>query len=144
MPEFHYQAAITAIGMARPYVIRSLTPQNGVRVEPAEAWRRARLLFDNKEQLVTGVFETESIEREVTETGIVRPLTVETAPAFPECKNYEELRDNLRNLPVTWYPDLLRNLVLAAYAKDVFKPNGASTLIKNTEKRELGGGTCSG
>ena len=55
------------------------------------------------------------------------------ASAFPECLNYEELRAELGNLPSTWYPDLIKALVEAAYKKKVFNPGGVSTMIKALE-----------
>jgi hypothetical protein len=53
---------------------------------------------------------------------------------FPFCPNYESLRDELGKLPATWYPDLIRSMVEAAYAKKVFVKGGASRLISNLEK----------
>ena len=41
----------------------------------------------------------------------------------------------LKNLPMTYYPDLIRVMVEAAYTKNVFVKNGASTLIKKFEDR---------
>lgn len=47
---------------------------------------------------------------------------------------YENLRSKLGELPPTWYPDLIRALVEAAYRKNVFVPGGASRLIQGFEK----------
>jgi hypothetical protein len=58
-----------------------------------------------------------------------------TLRAFPLCVTYEELRDELGKLPSTWYPDLIRSMVEAAYTKKVFVKGGASRLISNLEKR---------
>jgi hypothetical protein len=51
-----------------------------------------------------------------------------------ENAEYESLRSALSNLPDTWYPDLLRAMVNAAYSKNVFVEGGASTLVKKFEK----------
>ncbi len=48
--------------------------------------------------------------------------------------NYEDLRTQLGQLPSTWYPDLIRALVEAAYKKNVFVPGGASRLVHGFEK----------
>lgn len=49
--------------------------------------------------------------------------------------DYEVLRDYLGQLPQTWYPDLIRAMVEAAYEKDVFvRPHGGSRLIRRIEK----------
>lgn len=53
--------------------------------------------------------------------------------AFPECRNYEQLRYELKKLPMTWYPDLIRALVEAAYEKNVFVPNHASVFVQLIE-----------
>jgi len=51
---------------------------------------------------------------------------------------YETLVESLQKLPITWYPGLLRELVVAAYKKNkVFQPGGASRLIARVEV-ELG------
>ena len=47
--------------------------------------------------------------------------------------NYEDLRTYLQESPATWYPDMIRALVTAAYEKNVFKPGGASYFVKNLE-----------
>jgi hypothetical protein len=54
-----------------------------------------------------------------------------------ECE-YEELRTALGDLPATWYPDLIRAMVEAAYKKQVFKPAGASYFVRNVEQRMSG------
>lgn len=48
-------------------------------------------------------------------------------------KQYTKLREHLTNLPMTWYPDLIRAVVLAAYDKGVFVPGGASEYVKGIE-----------
>jgi len=48
---------------------------------------------------------------------------------------YTDLRRMLMGLPGTWYPDLLRAMVEAAYAKGVFRPEGASGWVRNLENR---------
>ena len=50
-------------------------------------------------------------------------------------ESYEEMVSYLKNLPMTYYPDLIRVMVEAAYTKNVFVKNGASTLIKKFEDR---------
>jgi hypothetical protein len=44
--------------------------------------------------------------------------------------SFEELNACLKNLPVTWYPVLIKTMVNTAYEKNVFKPNMASVFIK--------------
>lgn len=49
--------------------------------------------------------------------------------------DYEDLRAYLSDLPMTWYPDLIRAMVEAAYKKEVFvRPQGCSTMVQNWEK----------
>ena len=48
-----------------------------------------------------------------------------------EYEDYEDLSEGLRNLPMTWYPALILTMVKAAYKKNVFQPNQASTLIRH-------------
>jgi hypothetical protein len=54
---------------------------------------------------------------------------------FRACSNYEELREGLVELPMTWYPNLIEAMVMAAYEKEVFKAGKASEFIKCFEKR---------
>lgn len=61
--------------------------------------------------------------------------TVQMGNGFPYCRNYEELSAELGKLPATWYPDLIRVMVEAAYMKKVFVEGGASRLISNLEKK---------
>lgn len=51
-----------------------------------------------------------------------------------ECE-YEELRSALGGLPVSWYPDLIRAMVVASYERGVFKPGGASGFVRGVEER---------
>lgn len=49
--------------------------------------------------------------------------------------NYEELRKELQNLPMTWYPDLIRAMVLASLDKGAWAPiMGASRFVESIEK----------
>jgi hypothetical protein len=48
--------------------------------------------------------------------------------------NYEELRSYLSDIPLTWYPDLIRALVEAAYKKKVFVEKRASRFVEKVEK----------
>ena len=50
--------------------------------------------------------------------------------------NYEELREYLKNLPASWYPDLIRTTVISAYKKKVFLVKGASKFIAAIELTE--------
>ena len=52
-----------------------------------------------------------------------------------EALSYEELRAKLEDLPMTWYPDLIRAMVLAGYRKRVWQPFGASRFIQGVEQR---------
>jgi hypothetical protein len=57
-------------------------------------------------------------------------VLVATAMTLPVNQlSYEQLRAYLRDLPMTWYPDLLRSMVEAAYEKKVFKPGQAGKFI---------------
>lgn len=47
-------------------------------------------------------------------------------PYVAPADHYETLRATLQGLPRTWYPDLLRALITAAHAADVFLPGGAA------------------
>lgn len=46
---------------------------------------------------------------------------------------YEKLRSELQNLPLTWYPDLIRVIIQAAVKKGVFKVGGASRFLRECE-----------
>lgn len=48
---------------------------------------------------------------------------------------YEPLRDSLKGLPPTWYPDLLITIVDASYDAGVWQPGGASEFVKKVEAR---------
>lgn len=50
-------------------------------------------------------------------------------------ESYEELEKYLRELPATWYPALIIEMVMSAYEKKVFVTGGASELVKSAEKR---------
>ena len=50
-------------------------------------------------------------------------------------KDFEDLQKGLKDLPMTWYPQLLADIVEAAYAKNVYLNGGASRHIANLEKR---------
>ena len=48
---------------------------------------------------------------------------------------YNELRQELKELPMTWYPDLITAMIEASYEKKVFIKGKASTFVRNIEKR---------
>lgn len=48
--------------------------------------------------------------------------------------SYEDLRKSLGELPVTWYPDLIRAMVQAAIKKGVFLKGGATRFVAQVEK----------
>lgn len=48
--------------------------------------------------------------------------------------SFEEIVDLLINLPQSWYPVLLREMIVAAYKKEVFLPNGASRFVAKIEQ----------
>ena len=50
--------------------------------------------------------------------------------------NYNDLKRGLKNLPMTWYPALILEMVRAAYKKNVYIPGGASINIKQFEQKE--------
>jgi hypothetical protein len=47
---------------------------------------------------------------------------------------YESLRKEVCDQPTTWYPDLIRAMIEAALAKNVFVEGGVSVLVKKIEK----------
>jgi len=48
--------------------------------------------------------------------------------------SYETLREELGQLPTTWYPDLIRAMVKASYRKKVWKgTNGCSLFVQGVE-----------
>ena len=50
-----------------------------------------------------------------------------------ETPSYEEIRDSLKALPMTWYPSLLVALIQESYKAGVWKPFGASTAVRALE-----------
>ena len=50
--------------------------------------------------------------------------------------DYNDLKKGLKNLPMTWYPSLIREMIKAAYRKGVYLPGGASKNIKQAEQKE--------
>lgn len=59
----------------------------------------------------------------------------EDADKAAKTEEYEKLRAMLEDLPMTWYPDLLRAMTEAAYKKNVFVPGGASNFVREVEKK---------
>jgi hypothetical protein len=56
----------------------------------------------------------------------------EEIQAFPQCANYEDLREELKGLPDTWYPDLLSSMVEEIRSRKIFKePDGLSIFLRN-------------
>jgi hypothetical protein len=54
--------------------------------------------------------------------------------AFPKCAGYEDLRKELKNLPDTWYPDLLRAMIEEISQRKIFKkPNGLSNFLRQCQ-----------
>ena len=50
-------------------------------------------------------------------------------------QNYESLRQELSELPMTWYPDLIRAMIEAAIKKKVFLKGGATRFVRDVEKK---------
>lgn len=50
---------------------------------------------------------------------------------------WEKFVKEIENLPTTWYPALILEMVKAAYGKNVFLPGGASRIVQQMEV-ELG------
>jgi hypothetical protein len=48
--------------------------------------------------------------------------------------DYESLRKEVCDQPTTWYPDLIRAMIEAAYDKNVFVEGGVSVLVAKIEK----------
>jgi len=55
--------------------------------------------------------------------------------AFPMCTGYEELREQLKTLPDTWYPDLLAAMAEAIWKRPIFKePDGLFEFLQAKRK----------
>ena len=50
-------------------------------------------------------------------------------------EGFSDLRDLLMDIPMTWYPALIKTMIKQAYLKKVFVKGGASQFIKNVEKK---------
>lgn len=50
--------------------------------------------------------------------------------------SYESLVEYLKNLPATWYPTLILEMVDAAHSKRVFVKSGAAKLVALHEARK--------
>jgi hypothetical protein len=50
-------------------------------------------------------------------------------------ESYNELEEELKNLPETFYPALIEVMVKASYKKKVWVPGGASNFVSIIEKR---------
>jgi hypothetical protein len=48
---------------------------------------------------------------------------------------FDGLISELRDLPPTWYGQVLSEVVTAAYGKNVFQPGGASILVREVEEK---------
>lgn len=53
---------------------------------------------------------------------------------LPEVREYTVLKQSLTQLPVTWYPDLLKTLVEAALDHRVFVDGGATRFVAEIER----------
>ena len=62
------------------------------------------------------------------------PAADTIAPDMFEGRSFEDVVTALGNMPQTWYPALLRALVIAAYARDVFQPGGAGRVVAEIEQ----------
>ena len=62
------------------------------------------------------------------------PAADTIAPDMFEGRSFEDVVTALGNMPQTWYPALLRALVIAAYAHDVFQPGGAGRVVAEIEQ----------
>lgn len=49
--------------------------------------------------------------------------------------DYKDLEDGLEKIPVTWYPAIILHIIEVAHKRNVFKPYGASRMIRKFEKR---------
>jgi hypothetical protein len=48
--------------------------------------------------------------------------------------SYSDLETRLRDLPMTWYPALIKTMVEAAISKGVFLPGGATEFVRKIEQ----------
>lgn len=53
-----------------------------------------------------------------------------------EESSFTETANNLKNLPMTWYPAILRVLIEESYQKNVWEPSGASRFVQFVEKEK--------
>ncbi len=70
-----------------------------------------------------------------------------STPLPIQAESYAQLRDKLADLPMTWYPDLIRTVIEAALAKGSFHPiMGASEFVRSVEaewrKKHRTGASC--
>jgi hypothetical protein len=49
-------------------------------------------------------------------------------------RSYNEIAEEIKDLPMTWYPALIIIAVEAAIAKGVFVPGGVSEFVRKVEK----------
>ena len=48
---------------------------------------------------------------------------------------YREVSESLKDLPMTWYPGLIKELIKEAYKKNVFLPGGAGVFVEGVEEK---------
>jgi len=46
---------------------------------------------------------------------------------------YQEIKNEISDLPPTWYPALLMHMVKTAISKNVFLPGGATEFVRKIE-----------
>ena len=50
--------------------------------------------------------------------------------------DYSDLKNGLKKLPVSWYPDLIGTMIRAVYKKKIFLPGKMSEFIRILEEKE--------
>lgn len=68
--------------------------------------------------------------------GIMSPETNKPV-TNKEIESFEELNDKLKNLPETWYPQLIKTLVRASQEKGVWKDGGCAKFIGRIESNSI-------
>lgn len=48
---------------------------------------------------------------------------------------YLALKDKLKQLPDSWYPELIKHLIIEALERKLFKRGGATHLCRKTERK---------
>jgi len=124
---------VEVVGRGRPCRVLGPMPHNIALVTCAQMAR------DNKvpEAVINSDILNDRTEPgcwyETGDSAGVWLVSVTLPPTVLRADNYEELREGLRYLPLTWYPDLIRVLVETSVEKDVFRPGEIAGYVQHYE-----------